>query len=276
MSSEYVIGWELMFHSVQQDIKTKEDILIILIHWVLIKSRFRCIGLGDDSTFTVDEPGSELLPKGWNCKNTYAIKYTLDSQLFVLRGLLVDEEFILNLVRVADKNVSTLTVNHNDVVKTTQGSLETIVPTYTEMFHSLKNELIVPLIKTSSKEATTQTTSVRPPGAHQPNLLGRSPSADIESQRSRYADPFGVGSSDLNPFAQPGHGNLFDPFNRDPLRPLPDPGQGILGGLPRGAVPPGARFDPFGPPNVGPRPSRARFPPDADHLPPPGYDDMFM
>lgn len=27
-------------------------------------------------------------------------------------------------------------------------------------------------------------------------------------------------------------------------------------GLPRGAVPPGARFDPFGPPGAGPNPNR--------------------
>lgn len=50
--------------------------------------------------------------------------------------------------------------------------------------------------------------------------------------RGRYADPFGVGRSDLDPFAPPGQGNIFDPFNRDPLR-IIDPGQGIPGGLPR-------------------------------------------
>lgn len=41
-----------------------------------------------------------------------------------------------------------------------------------------------------------------------------------------------------------------------------------------GAVPPFARFDPFGPPDLDrPRPRRD---PDNDHLPPPGYNDMFM
>lgn len=59
------------------------------------------------------------------------------------------------------------------------------------------------------------------------------------------------------------------------LGPQPLPGQ-----LPRGAVPPGARFDPFGPvPRGGSRtdPRSGRFAgPDPDHLPPPGYDDMFM
>ena len=40
-------------------------------------------------------------------------------------------------------------------------------------------------------------------------------------------------------------------------------------------MPPGARFDPFGPPDIlRPRPLPGQ--PDNDHLPPPGYDDMFM
>jgi proteasome inhibitor subunit 1 (PI31) len=49
-----------------------------------------------------------------------------------------------------------------------------------------------------------------------------------------------------------------------------------------GAVPPGARFDPFGPiqnipPVRGPRPRGGGFgDPDFDHLRPPGSDDMFM
>lgn len=48
-------------------------------------------------------------------------------------------------------------------------------------------------------------------------------------------------------------------------------------GLPRGAVPPGARFDPFRPDGLNPDPTPGpRRPPGTDHLPPPGYDDMFM
>jgi proteasome inhibitor subunit 1 (PI31) len=51
----------------------------------------------------------------------------------------------------------------------------------------------------------------------------------------------------------------------------------------RGSVPPGARFDPYSQPDIGPRggpgrggPRRGFGAPDPDHLPPPGYDDMFM
>lgn len=48
-----------------------------------------------------------------------------------------------------------------------------------------------------------------------------------------------------------------------------------------GAVPPGARFDPFGPPDLtvpfkGPAPSHVSGDPDNDHLRPPEYHDMFM
>ncbi|RVE51137.1 hypothetical protein evm_004280 [Chilo suppressalis] len=88
-----------------------------------------------------------------------------------------------------------------------------------------------------------------------------------------------VGNSTLLAFAPPkfrrtGGTKLFNPFN--PRGNPENPGLGIPGGLPRGAVPPGARFDPFGPPG-GPMPGRRPPPPDADHLPPPGFNDnMFM
>ncbi|VDI04789.1 sec1 family domain-containing protein 1 [Mytilus galloprovincialis] len=82
-------------------------------------------------------------------------------------------------------------------------------------------------------------------------------------------DPFSVGRGDLDPFGRTGGGMVFDPFHPGGRRGGPDPSAGLPGRLPRGAVPPGARFDPFGPPGTGPGP-------DPDHLPPPGYDDMFM
>eukprot|EP00123_Amoebidium_parasiticum_P020305 comp4708_c0_seq1/m.871 comp4708_c0_seq1/g.871 ORF comp4708_c0_seq1/g.871 comp4708_c0_seq1/m.871 type:complete len:272 (-) comp4708_c0_seq1:503-1318(-) len=55
-------------------------------------------------------------------------------------------------------------------------------------------------------------------------------------------------------------------------------GEDDIYGMPRGAVPPGARFDPFGPPDPrNPRNARGgRGDPDPDHLPPPGYGNMFM
>ncbi|XP_045449246.1 proteasome inhibitor PI31 subunit isoform X2 [Melitaea cinxia] len=68
--------------------------------------------------------------------------------------------------------------------------------------------------------------------------------------------------------------------NRDnPVRipPQPRPQAGPENSNLWGAVPPGARFDPFGPPGFAPRPGRRQPPPDSDHLPPPGFNDnMFL
>ncbi|KAM3586920.1 hypothetical protein VKS41_001969 [Umbelopsis sp. WA50703] len=116
-------------------------------------------------------------------------------------------------------------------------------------------------------------------------------------------NPFSVGGDDLNPLGHlrgPGRHNQGGGMFVGPDHPIfggdqnqRDPSGGIFGGpqpLPRGSVPPGARFDPIGPfgnnPNrqpqgsFGPRGSgpgrNFRGEPDNDELPPPGYNDMFM
>ena len=42
-----LFGWELNYRLVERDITKKEDVLIALTHWCLIKFGFKCIGLGD-------------------------------------------------------------------------------------------------------------------------------------------------------------------------------------------------------------------------------------
>ncbi|KAL3317176.1 Proteasome inhibitor PI31 subunit [Cichlidogyrus casuarinus] len=79
--------------------------------------------------------------------------------------------------------------------------------------------------------------------------------------------PADYGRADLDPFAQlrpPTGGMIFEP--RRPF--YPGPGLGGPDVLPPGSVPPGARFDPFGPGLLPPRrPGRDHFRPD--------FDDMF-
>lgn len=74
-----------------------------------------------------------------------------------------------------------------------------------------------------------------------------------------------VGRGDLDPLGRGGGGMLFHP-------------PGIAINARPGPNFPHARFDPFGPPDSsqpGRRP-RAGQDPDPDHLPVPGYDDMFL
>eukprot|EP01132_Coremiostelium_polycephalum_P000631 gene631-782_t len=70
----------------------------------------------------------------------------------------------------------------------------------------------------------------------------------------------------------PGFGNVHYPYgNEDDYYSPYGPER-----LPRGAVPPGARFDPFGPPLRGPGGNNRFSGPDPDHLNPPGFNNNFF
>lgn len=280
-----LIGWELLYHSVENVIEKKEDILVVLIHWVLIKNGYKCIGLGGDTKdFTGNEATSELLPKDWNKSTTYGLRYVNNKELFILRGVTAEDDIVFNFVRVKDDKVSSITVKTNQIVKALKGPLSELLPTYHVVIKQIGDSLLTPVDVTSSKAVHTQTTRTESTSrfsdplqvgpVRQPERSSYEDPFGREPERSRYADPLGIGRSDLDPlgsFAPPGSGGMiFDPF---PFA-RPSPGLGVPGGLPRGAVPPGARFDPIGPDMRPPQPRRP--PPDSDHFPPPGYDDMFM
>lgn len=97
-----------------------------------------------------------------------------------------------------------------------------------------------------SKKDENRTAPLVDPLRVGPARTGGYPNPSIPQQP--YASPDNYGRSDLDPFSGfnpliPGGGGMvFDPFrggNRNPRVP---------GNLPPGAVPPGARYDPFGPP----------------------------
>ena len=107
----------------------------------------------------------------------------------------------------------------------------------------------------------------------------RMPPLSTEAQALPGRSPFAYGDADRMP-GHPGFGGML----MDPLR------SGGLGlrppsyppGVPRGSVPPGARFDPFGPQmefdySTGTTMPRGSFNPNPDHLRRPGFgDDSFM
>ncbi|XP_041972581.1 proteasome inhibitor PI31 subunit [Aricia agestis] len=268
MATDPLYGWELTYKSVENNVKDKSDIIIAFIHFNLLKRGFRCIGIGDELSLSGDEQKSELLPTGWNEGKNYSLRYVLDDKLFVLHGLKTDDNLIINLMRTGDLEVSSVALNMNELVQDTRGSIENLIPTFKDFMYKIKRDLIESLTEKTTNTTETQTTrgterrsSNPPPGPRLPQ----------ENPHPLWVPGSGrnVGRADLDPLGV-GGGMLFDPFQ--PRRDLENPGLGIPGGLPRGAVPPGARFDPFGPPGAGPFPGR-RPPPDADHFPPPGFND---
>ncbi|KAI4482573.1 hypothetical protein M0804_008426 [Polistes exclamans] len=274
-------GFELLQKTVDNDIRKKEDAIILLVHWYLVKCGFKCLGYGISRIFDPSERGSELLPEEWNKGPNYRLRYLKDGKLFLLYGIQSDEDVVMNLLRTEDEKITNVEFPLLQTVKELHGPLEVMIPSYPTVLHKLYGELIGPLNSSNCKDQSTQTSTSsferepREPYV-QPefNPLLRNPSRHWVPE----ADPRRVGGADLDPFGRGrgggGGGMLFEPF-RWGMDPRGIGGLGVPGRLPHGAVPPGARFDPFGPPDVNPMPRRIQNP-DNDEFPPPGYNDMFM
>lgn len=48
MTSVNVFGFELFQKLYDNEIQKKEDVIILFVHWYLMKSGFKCIGIGDE------------------------------------------------------------------------------------------------------------------------------------------------------------------------------------------------------------------------------------
>jgi len=279
--STNTFGFELMQKLTTGQINKKEDVLILVVHWYLVKNGFKCLGCGDSKNISPSEDGSELLPEGWSQEQNYSLRYVKEAKLYILMAIKSDNDLILNLLKVETHDVSNVQLPI-ETVKNLQGPLVSLIPNFEDILTSLKNNLIEPVNTSNGVEVSTQTSDsqteanrLRRDDDDNPLRVGppqRPPGQIIPG--SHPIDPFGIGHNDLNPFGHGrGGGMLFDPFSR--RQPPIFPGLGVPGRLPPGAVPPHARFDPFGPPHVDPPNPRGNVP-DADHMPPPGYDDMFM
>lgn len=164
------------------------------------------------------------------------------------------------------------------------GTLDEMIPDNQNIVDLIKKQLIDKVVVSKkSREMSSQTESTdnmsytvidrRSTGSlHRGNPINPIRQPPLPSYGESDLNPLGG----LNPLRNPpgvilpgGGGNLFSP-------PRPAfPGGNI--GIPHGALPPGARFDPFRPPDVDRVPPRRPLNrPDNDEFPPPGYDDMFM
>lgn len=46
-----LFGWDLMYKVTEKDLKKKEDVITLFIHYLLIKAGYKCIGIGEDVSF---------------------------------------------------------------------------------------------------------------------------------------------------------------------------------------------------------------------------------
>lgn len=273
MAKSDIFGWDLLFKVTQQQIRNNQDVLICLVHWKLIREGFKCVGVGEDTTQPNREEMSETLPEGWNAANKYSLRYVHNGKLYLLIATLIEGNVIINMNRICDNHASGTCINTN-VVQVRTGSLDKIIPTYDEVIKKTQTELINPMFENVPSKDTCTQTPAQTQDTTNPLLEPRRSNIYVPQRQPSlpsFGNPFGVGRSDLDPFAPPGGGMLFQP----PGFGSQLPGPPIDPMLPPGSVPPGARYDPIRPLGGGPRITNPRNP-DHDHLPPPGYNDMFM
>ncbi|KAK2915531.1 proteasome inhibitor PI31 subunit [Channa argus] len=274
-------GLEVLYTCVAGSISCPQDAVVCFVHWEMIKNGYRCVGCGDEARNS--DKKSELLPSDWSSnKELYTLRYKAsdsDTQL-LLKAIAVDSTLIFNLMNSKTQQVSDLTVNISDHVDADQlHTFESVFKDTDGLSEKVKTQLLP-----AQERQTGQRTERRSQKEEVDEQRRRGEDSDPLRIPNRYPHrgtqphwpdpmipPFAAGGADLDPFGSRGRGGMIvDPLRSGYPRSGFDPSSGIPDILPPGAVPPGARFDPFGP--VG----RHRPGPDPDHMPPPGYDDMFM
>lgn len=274
-------GLEVLYTCVAEQVGCPQDAVICFVHWEMIKNGFRCVGSGDEPRSS--DRKSELLPAGWSSnKELYSLRYTStdsDTQL-VLKAITVDSTLIFNLMNSETKQVSDLMVNVGDHINAEQlHTFHSVFKDADGLSQKVKTQLLSPqgtqpdkAERTRTREEDEEVRRRREEDRDPLRIPSRVPRQGGQPHwPDPLAPPFAAGGADLDPFGTRGGGGMIvDPLRSGYPRSGFDPSHGIPDILPPGAVPPGARFDPFGP--VG----RHRPGPDPDHMPPPGYDDMFM
>jgi len=297
MSRPYGLEW---FHRiVSRDLRSKNDALISLLHSLLISKRFNCVGIGEQPN--TSDRRSELLPDGWNDdQSVYTLRYVneADGKIYLLKAVAVDNTVIVSLLNTSNNKVASVSFVTDSVIAEPLLDFNSVYRDVPAAVSRLTTELLAPVGVTGdgqqgpapsraaeNRAAAVEQNRVRDDDSDPLRVPTRNPYMQPAMPYGMDPDdPFSVGRNDLDPFGGMGRGGgmLMDPrglLGRGIGRGTPGPGMpNMPGQLPRGAIPPGARFDPFGP-DMGPRGPRGAGPrfagPDSDHLPPPGYDDMF-
>jgi len=293
---------------------TATDAIAIVLHYVMVLEGFHLEGVSaSDST----KP-----PEKWNQSGeiySFRYKHSRSSMTFSLKCLILEDKLLVHAVAIENtKNIFDLELSIDDYVNKNVelGDYDKLYKNFDKLVTlckvNISRKLVPEINKPGYEENTTASTNNNnrrnnnPDSDDDPLRIGpirQPPPPNYNPLRvgdpSTYGPPFVVGTGDRFPSITPplpgmggfggNTGNWIGPNHpgfgiNDPFAPDTAFGQP----LPRGAIPPGARFDPFGPPapSTGPfrnggRGSQGRgsgpgFGPNPDHERVPSeYDDMF-
>ncbi|XP_058951928.2 proteasome inhibitor PI31 subunit-like isoform X2 [Pocillopora verrucosa] len=251
-------------------LRDKFDAVILAVHACLVEREFRCINSGEERNTQQEFDFGETLPPDWNSlDDVYALQYRRGNfnSVYILKALRLGDKVMLYLM---EEDESKMFDAELDVDSYTSTSAEYNCAQGTQQMDRIFRRL--DQLKTKIfKEVVDKFTSSSRAGSNEERRQNRTDNQREQPSRLIDDDPLRI-----PPRRPPDFHGEWAP----PVGPFGYGDGDRFPGYPGGAVPPGARFDPFGPvPRGGSRtdPRSGRFAgPDPDHLPPPGYDDMFM
>ncbi|KAI9031616.1 hypothetical protein CLU79DRAFT_729376 [Phycomyces nitens] len=292
---------KLLGKSVDGTLKSPQDALAAAVHATMLSAGYKLSELSQTS-----KNDQTKLPVGWNSlgPSYYGNYYVLeDSGLKAeIRGVKMGNSFIL-LGLSGDKTiqldlpVEAYTSAEKFPIEATSKELVSgfiSEERFEKLVNHIKNTFLHELTLGSTNSGYESTRPKETPAKRKPLESEGIPaysSLEDNSRPSTRGNPFSVGRSDLDPLGGlhipgPGDGTHVGPSHPMFSHRHDQQNTDIFGGpqtLPRGAVPPGARFDPIGP--FGQLPGRGGLggprrgfsgEPDNDEMSPPGYNNMFM
>lgn len=45
--SQY-FGWELLFATVENEVRSREELMVVVFHWLMIRENYLCLGTGNE------------------------------------------------------------------------------------------------------------------------------------------------------------------------------------------------------------------------------------
>ena len=285
-----------------KSLRHQHDAAVLVIHCYLLERGFSFLGFGESSGSSPDPAPGSPIPDGWNTdadvysfrysftsgteKGTLLLKLLIMGPTLLVHGVILEhpDRVFSTEIRVADfVNVPGPNSTAEAIFKDVNGLTSVFWKDVgLKLVSSLKGDSLLIENNRAPMHSGFSNASVDRGFAGQD--FGARPTP-YDTGPHAVPSPFGLGEFDVGgpwgvDFGSEYGGNLMGPQH---------PGFFSQNRQPRGMPyhPPGARYDPFGPPQIFPggpqyppqmrRPTRPPFSePDPNHLPPPGYDDMFM
>uniref|UniRef100_A0A023GI52 Proteasome inhibitor PI31 subunit n=1 Tax=Amblyomma triste TaxID=251400 RepID=A0A023GI52_AMBTT len=296
---EKYFAFELLFKSCNESFQSKHDALVVIAHYLLVRSGKRCAGSGEVWA-DPQRSTTELLPVGWNeNQDLYTIRYisAQNNEQYLLTAVRADNSLLICLLNVQKERTASTNLNVDKYVSEEYKDCSRAFKDLNAVINKLNREMISVMERCDSGSEITGVCDASPTASQESLLHMPSTRTGIERPQNPQHDL--LGQRDLNPSFGLGGGMImdrrhlprppgFDPRAIAPGLPRPqDPQHGpldqrdlnpffgcglgggmiidrrrlprspgfdpraIAPGLPRGAVPPGARVDPFGPAHPG-------------------------